>query len=464
MEFNPNVHTVSPRNQFFEPDIVLAQELITWADHLVFVYPTWWGTLPALLKAFLDRVLTPGFAFEEIHGSNNWNMLLKGKSAQVITTMDTPLWVFRWLQSSPGHKAMAKSILGYCGISPVRILSFSPINDSTEATRTEWLQRVKNAGFELRNGFPSGIDKKIDQVLYWLKAIRLQFYPMTWIAYAVGAYGAASIGRGLDSLIFWLGFLWIFLLEVATVLSNEYYDYKTDNQNKYYGPFTGGSRVIVDKQLSFKAVKNGFFVSLAGSLVAGLALLTIFSGPHIQAILWMAILSVLALGYTIPPLKLSYRALGELDVGFTHSFGVILCGFIFQGGDLFEPLPWLLGIPLFLSILPSIILAGIPDYESDKAINKISIPVWQGKKKAAKLAIVFTVLSALAAIIWQVFGLVGTAYSSAAYFIIPHAALLTFLLYKYIKRSDRSPHVNILLVTALTYVIWFGLIPLLGLS
>jgi putative NADPH-quinone reductase len=33
----------------------MARELILWAEHLVFVYPTWWGTMPALLKGFLDR-------------------------------------------------------------------------------------------------------------------------------------------------------------------------------------------------------------------------------------------------------------------------------------------------------------------------------------------------------------------------------------------------------------------------
>src|SRR5690606_34146950 len=179
-----------------------------WADHLVFVYPTWWGTMPALLKAFLDRVLTPGFAFEEIHSSNNWEKLLSGKSAQIITTMDTPLWVFRWLHKSPGHNAMAKSTLQYCGIKPVKILNFSPINDSSIEIREQWLKKVEQSGFQLKNGLLSKGEKIFNKLLAWLKAIRLQFYPMTWIAYTAGAYGAANLGYTFDRSIFWIGYLW----------------------------------------------------------------------------------------------------------------------------------------------------------------------------------------------------------------------------------------------------------------
>ena len=63
MRFDPDVHVDSPEHQPLEPDLLRAQRDIHWAEHLVFVYPTWWGTFPALLKGFLDRVLTPGFAF-----------------------------------------------------------------------------------------------------------------------------------------------------------------------------------------------------------------------------------------------------------------------------------------------------------------------------------------------------------------------------------------------------------------
>jgi len=47
-----------------EPDLVQMQQDILWANHLVFVYPNWWATFPALLKGFIDRVFVSGFAFK----------------------------------------------------------------------------------------------------------------------------------------------------------------------------------------------------------------------------------------------------------------------------------------------------------------------------------------------------------------------------------------------------------------
>ena len=45
-----------------------------------------------------------------------------------------------------------------------------------------------------------------------------------------------------------------------------------------------------------------------------------------------SVLAVLALGYTLPPLKLSHRGIGELDVAVSHSAGVIAIGYAVQGG------------------------------------------------------------------------------------------------------------------------------------
>lgn len=129
-----------------EPDLRDAQAAIKWADHLVFVYPIWWGTIPALLKGFIERVFQPGFAVNFREKSPLWDKLLTGRSARLIVSLNTPPWIYRWYFGRPGHNTMKKTILGFCGVKPVRITEIGPIRGSTEAKRKKWLQQVRALG------------------------------------------------------------------------------------------------------------------------------------------------------------------------------------------------------------------------------------------------------------------------------------------------------------------------------
>ncbi|MBT8350249.1 MAG: NAD(P)H-dependent oxidoreductase [Deltaproteobacteria bacterium] len=149
IEFEPFLTLGYKKEVELEPGLVDSQHLIKWADHLVFVYPTWWGTMPTLLKGFIDRVFLPEFAFRYRKDSVWWDKLLKGKSARLIVTMDTPPWYFRWVYSRPGHNAMKKTILGFCGIKPVKITSIGPIKHSKRKKREIWLNDVEKLGEKL---------------------------------------------------------------------------------------------------------------------------------------------------------------------------------------------------------------------------------------------------------------------------------------------------------------------------
>ena len=150
LEFDPILKTKNTQSDNLEEDILRIQKEISNADHLVFVYPNWWGTYPALLKGFFDRFFTSGFAFRYRKNSNLPEKLLTGKSARVIVTMDTPLWYYSIGYKKPGHNSIKRSVLGLCGISPVRITAFSPIRHSTPEKRKKWLNKVYQLGRKLK--------------------------------------------------------------------------------------------------------------------------------------------------------------------------------------------------------------------------------------------------------------------------------------------------------------------------
>lgn len=146
LSFDPVLHNGYATIQELETDLVAAQTAITWAQHIVFVYPIWWGAIPALLKGFIDRVFLPGFAFKFRDGSSFWDRLLSGRSAHLLVTMDTPPWYFRWVYRMPGHNQMKRTILEFSGIKPVTISSFGPIKGSSQQKREKWLAQVNAQG------------------------------------------------------------------------------------------------------------------------------------------------------------------------------------------------------------------------------------------------------------------------------------------------------------------------------
>lgn len=146
LRFNPVLGAGHDGDQVLEPDLVAAQADLLWAEHLVWVYPIWWGAMPALMKGFIDRVLLPGFAFKYRQGSSLWDKLLRGRTAELLVTMDSPPWYFRWVTRMPGHHQMKKAILEFCGISPVRVHNFGPVRTADAAQRSRWLARASQLG------------------------------------------------------------------------------------------------------------------------------------------------------------------------------------------------------------------------------------------------------------------------------------------------------------------------------
>lgn len=76
------------QHQQLTPDIHTELEKIAKADHIIFQFPLWWFSTPAILKGWLDRVLVKGFAYDA--GKVFENGLLKGKTASLVVTTQSP--------------------------------------------------------------------------------------------------------------------------------------------------------------------------------------------------------------------------------------------------------------------------------------------------------------------------------------------------------------------------------------
>lgn len=128
-----------------------AADAVAWAEHLVFFFPLWLGTMPALLKGFLEQVMRPGVAFNcPDKGGAFTKSLLGGRSARVVVTMGMPALFYRLWFFSHGVAGLRRSILNFVGIKPVHETLLGLVGGSNSAKRAKWLLQMRRLGERAR--------------------------------------------------------------------------------------------------------------------------------------------------------------------------------------------------------------------------------------------------------------------------------------------------------------------------
>lgn len=148
LAFDPVLHKGYKEIQSLEPDLVTFQENVIWADHLVILYPNWWGTMPALLKGLIDRAWLPGFAFR-FHKTGPmkgllWDPLLKGRTARIIILANTHSLIAHFFFGDFTNE-LSRATLGFAGVR-TRVSVFAPSEKASAATRDRWLRAVARMG------------------------------------------------------------------------------------------------------------------------------------------------------------------------------------------------------------------------------------------------------------------------------------------------------------------------------
>ena len=121
-----------------DPEMEKYRQLISWADHIIWIFPVWWGGMPAILKGFIDRVFASGFAYS--YKGMGMQGHLKGKTAWIISTHNTPAFFTAFLQDY--GKVLKNQVLGMCGIKPCQRTSLAYLRGTSYEKRQKMLATI----------------------------------------------------------------------------------------------------------------------------------------------------------------------------------------------------------------------------------------------------------------------------------------------------------------------------------
>lgn len=127
-------------------DIRKTQSEIECADHIVIFYPLWLGSMPALLKAFFEQTLRPGFAIDTKNNGKGWDKRLHGKSTRIVITMGMPAMIYRWYFRAHSLKSLERNVLGFCGIKPIKESLIGMVEEENDAKHKKWLDKMHTLG------------------------------------------------------------------------------------------------------------------------------------------------------------------------------------------------------------------------------------------------------------------------------------------------------------------------------
>ncbi len=146
MDFSPLLTRHEMATHYDVPDntapVAEHVEALRWADALIFVYPTWWYGLPAMMKGWLERVLLPGVAF--VLGEKSIRPALQHiRSLDIFTTCGASWWLTR-LVGNIGRRTILRGVRPLCH--PRARTSFTAhflMDSSTPESRARHLTRVR---------------------------------------------------------------------------------------------------------------------------------------------------------------------------------------------------------------------------------------------------------------------------------------------------------------------------------
>jgi putative NADPH-quinone reductase len=132
------------RKQSFDPVVIDYQRRIEKVQHIIFIAPIWFESVPAIMKGFLDRVFTHGWAYEKVEGKGVPKGNLTHLSATVISTLGSPKFVYRLFYNNALKGVLINGTLKCCGVKKVKWFMLDKIQETTEERRKQFLSKIED--------------------------------------------------------------------------------------------------------------------------------------------------------------------------------------------------------------------------------------------------------------------------------------------------------------------------------
>jgi 1,4-dihydroxy-2-naphthoate octaprenyltransferase len=218
----------------------------------------------------------------------------------------------------------------------------------------------------------------MESVILFIRLTRPLFLLGAILLYALGAGITHYLGTILNWGLFWIGLVWVLLLQLSAHYLNEYFDAPYDQDNESRTPFSGGSGALGPGRLPRRT-----------ALIAALTTLTFLASLTVVILArWrIPILSIFIMGlaflgaffYSVPPVALEHTGYGELITSFMVAFLLPGYAFSLQTGE-FHRLVAMTGFPLVSMHLAMMVSFEFPDYFNDLKHGKHTLLVrlgWQ---------------------------------------------------------------------------------------
>ena len=127
-------------------------DLLRRIEGIIFCFPTWWSSMPAMLKGYVDRVWAPGVAFEHDLDRGRLKPLLHHiKIFGVVTTYGAPWLMTRLMLGDPNRTTLMRTLKPMCGPKVASFyLAHYGMDRSTPKSRQAFLERVRRTAAAVR--------------------------------------------------------------------------------------------------------------------------------------------------------------------------------------------------------------------------------------------------------------------------------------------------------------------------